>query len=457
MSVLLLCIMLIFLSACGDGNSKFRSNIISLNGTLVDGYIQGASICLDFNNDGICSVTEAKTTTSNEGTFSFEDINTSQNLFVTLLSSGGIDTATDNTFNDDLKNIINVYKVPNQLITTPFTDLVAISFLLESSPQDAMALTTSKEDISHAFELDTTELNQDPMQNIKLFLHVQFLQHIKALLTTIVTSNSAEYTYADVLKKVKKVIVEQISYASDLRDFINKILTILGFEYTITISEEAKDFIIDNILEYKIFLNTLSADPRVTVEVLDRLQKLLEIQRNQIQNIIIASDYNATIDPLDLEMLINSLVQSDFNTTDAVWDENACKESDIYKKIEHTSWSAPGVFTTDSANGISIQSKVSANEHDLLNSTLVELYYPTLDQNRTYSQTVVFSSSYNFAFDQAWTTNTNKYIYIKTPKDNNNKSNCYRYRLSSTIAENILPVKVYRYTDFNATDINTTN
>ncbi len=45
------CGLTMLLSACGGGSSNSDS---SISGTVIDGYIEGAKVCLDANNNGLC-------------------------------------------------------------------------------------------------------------------------------------------------------------------------------------------------------------------------------------------------------------------------------------------------------------------------------------------------------------------------------------------------------------------
>ena len=54
------------LAACGGSGSSS-----SISGRVIDGYIQGAQVCLDVNNNMSCDANEPSTTTSADGSYSF--------------------------------------------------------------------------------------------------------------------------------------------------------------------------------------------------------------------------------------------------------------------------------------------------------------------------------------------------------------------------------------------------
>ena len=58
------------LVACGGGSSSSSSSSVILAGEVIDGYIEGATVCLDDNGDGVCGATEARSVTTADGKFS---------------------------------------------------------------------------------------------------------------------------------------------------------------------------------------------------------------------------------------------------------------------------------------------------------------------------------------------------------------------------------------------------
>ena len=56
----------LFLSACSSGSG----DSVSLSGKIIDGYIKGAIVCLDENNNGACDNGEPSTTSAEDGSYS---------------------------------------------------------------------------------------------------------------------------------------------------------------------------------------------------------------------------------------------------------------------------------------------------------------------------------------------------------------------------------------------------
>lgn len=55
------------LVACGGGSS---APTVTLSGEVIDGYIEGATVCLDSNGDGVCGADEPSAVTDANGAFS---------------------------------------------------------------------------------------------------------------------------------------------------------------------------------------------------------------------------------------------------------------------------------------------------------------------------------------------------------------------------------------------------
>jgi len=61
---------LLLLQACGGGGGGSGSTTSTLSGAGMDGYITGATICLDLNNNGLCDTSEPTATTGANGSYS---------------------------------------------------------------------------------------------------------------------------------------------------------------------------------------------------------------------------------------------------------------------------------------------------------------------------------------------------------------------------------------------------
>src|SRR5690606_16336097 len=109
----------------------------------VDGYLNGATVTCDVNENGFSDNGEMSTRTNSVGAFTFASACNN-----TLLATGGIDTSTDYGFSGAIS------APAGSAFITPLTTLLAVSSL--SSAQLAQALNLDA-------GVDVTAV--DPMQN----------------------------------------------------------------------------------------------------------------------------------------------------------------------------------------------------------------------------------------------------------------------------------------------------
>lgn len=67
------------LSGCGGGDSSTAATTspaatTSLSGTVADGYLSGATVCLDINNNGVCDIGEPSGTSGSNGAYTISGI-----------------------------------------------------------------------------------------------------------------------------------------------------------------------------------------------------------------------------------------------------------------------------------------------------------------------------------------------------------------------------------------------
>jgi len=418
---------------------------ITINGLVIDGYISDATVCIDSNNDGSCSG-ELSSTTDENGIFKITQSNSKDNLLLTLLVEDGLNTSTNAALDEQLKRIVDTSLLENteQLIVSPFTDLVSCSFL-NSKNQDANALNDSKSIVAGILDIQTKELDEDLMQNVKLFLKTQLLQYTKIFIEKIITKNTLKsLSVSDKLnlqKNIKKYIIE--FYPDTNRILIS---TAENQDPSIIVPDNEELFLVEQIKELKNSLNTLEENKLLTVAHLSRLEKLLHIKMQNIFSKL--EDYtenNTSLEVVDLTITIEDLTQTIFNTTDAILDNQACVESPIYNILENTPFYPDS--TDDATNGISVRLKVE-NGTTLENNT-IKIFYPDLESIKTDDRITVFQENdeYYFVFDRAWVNNENNIVYVKSPKDENNLYSCYRYKLNSLTGTSIQSSKVFSYSE----------
>ncbi len=277
----------ILLFGCGSGESgsSSSSNLThSISGIIVDGYIKDAIVCLDKNLNGLCEKTEPKTTSKEDGTFIFLKVKVEANKFYPVISKGGIDTATGETFYGELKNIITSEDITlgKQLSVSPITDLIATTFL-ESPKKDSSALETTKENISLALNLTKEEIDKDPMQDKKVFAKAQEIQQVKTLIEKSSQKANGSKLTSKQKNSITLALVEQINENSTLD--ISKVLTNIETNLKISIPTNEKSFIQDQAVELKKHLESINSD-NTSTEKLNEIQKSLETKLEKANEII---------------------------------------------------------------------------------------------------------------------------------------------------------------------------
>lgn len=73
------------LVACGGGSSPSPSaSSLTLSGEVIDGYIEGATVCFDTNADGACGSDEPRATTAANGSFSLSVTGSTDGKFIVV-------------------------------------------------------------------------------------------------------------------------------------------------------------------------------------------------------------------------------------------------------------------------------------------------------------------------------------------------------------------------------------
>ena len=148
-----------FLAGCGGGSDFVAPVVqpsITTSGKAVDGYLSGASVLCDTNNNGAADSGEAISIASPTGDFVF-----SPGCSSVLVSSGGTSTDTDFPF----KGLI---KAPaGSAFITPLTTLMAISGLTAAQVATALGLPAGT---------DVTKI--DPMVNLELQKRTLAIQQV---------------------------------------------------------------------------------------------------------------------------------------------------------------------------------------------------------------------------------------------------------------------------------------
>lgn len=440
--LLIVNILLLLFTACGS--SDFTKDI-SFGGVVVDGYIRGATVCLDLNRDSVCNNSEPATTSDENGKFGFASTYFDGYSYIPLIAKGGTDTATNKAFQGELKNIIDTSKLSedNTIIINPLTDLVAVSYL-RAEIDDNASLSDSVDEVAKVFNLSNADVLGDPMQNATLFVKVQEIQNLKRLIQTSAVKTYMAESGKNLLHEIKEALVTQIKDSTDGNLNLQRVLDTVEIQLNMSIPENEKTFIVSQVAEIKSALDVFATDTTIDLQNLDRLQlaleNSLEVAYTRLKN---TRETNTTIELLDINITYASITQSIFDKTDGILDEQACLQTNGYQMIADDSYDSGREIDTN--NGIYIESKYSNTLE--INATEVQIYYTDLNVQKQEHNTIVYKDDYTFAFDEAWVDNTKHTIYIRIPKDTNDLYGCYRAELNSTTANEITFTKVYRFLD----------
>lgn len=95
----------------------------NVDGTAVDGYLSGATVCLDTNGNLTCDLDEAQTVTDANGKFTLNIADADGNDNARIICRGGIDTASGAAFSGIM--ISPVSKGADGYMVSPMTSMVA--------------------------------------------------------------------------------------------------------------------------------------------------------------------------------------------------------------------------------------------------------------------------------------------------------------------------------------------
>ncbi|WP_353661199.1 Ig-like domain-containing protein [Hydrogenimonas sp. SS33] len=142
----------------GGGGQPSNPPSVKTNGKAVDGYIAGAVVVDDKNDNGVEDSGEANVTTDASGNFTFPPgvLNPGDSLFLT----GGIDLATGLPFEGRLSGIYEGGEAILSPVTTYLHQLV----------KSGESVDDAKKKVSQLFHIDVADVTADPMKNPDTFI-----------------------------------------------------------------------------------------------------------------------------------------------------------------------------------------------------------------------------------------------------------------------------------------------
>ena len=414
-----------------------------IEGRVVDGYIRGATVCLDFNQNNICDFNESIIHTDENGTFSFSDTLKYNVNPITVIAFHGVDTATEKDFKGFYRSVIDITTLTQEshnLIISPITDLSTLVYL-QNYDHTLENIDLAKEEIAILLNLTKEQTSQDPMKDVKLFCKAQEIEHTKQLLNTVALKHkNISRSMTEEEFKVQEVIKKELL---NLSLNIEQIVIAMEIKLDIKIPENEQTFVIAQVTEIKRVLNDVANSTNITNQLLERVQRSLDSVQSAVIAYLAISDEDVILDVVELNITEETITESDYDKVDAIEDPQACITGNGYSKIinnaNHES------ITTDTTNGVSIRSQYPQDEDN--STSEVVFFYPNLTKNKTYEESIIFGDNYYFVYDTSWPQSQLRTVYVQTPSDINNSHTCYRYYLNTNKISDVTPTKVFRYSE----------
>jgi len=162
-------------AASGSATNGVGTASHSITGKAIDGYLSGATVCLDLNADSVCDADEPTTVTDANGTFILEigDYNATVLAGAELLVYGGIDIDTNSSFEGTLVAPFDANE--SEYIITPLSTLVA------SKVDSNGTIASAKAEVIASLGLEEGDLDKDPIAEGDAEMMEKALEFQKAL------------------------------------------------------------------------------------------------------------------------------------------------------------------------------------------------------------------------------------------------------------------------------------
>ncbi len=203
-----------FLAGCGGTTAATQTSSAVLTGTTIDGYLQGATVFLDLNNDRLWTAGEPKAITSESGQYSLDTSGVSSVSGKYVIVTGGVDTDTGYPFQGRL--IATVENASSGQVVTPLTTLAYAMVAQGLAPN----VEAAKAQIATALGLDAGDLRLDPLKYLDtkpaIYTNQVALQQAVQLLAAVnndagLTAYEAQLKVMEALALVVKAQVSKIS------------------------------------------------------------------------------------------------------------------------------------------------------------------------------------------------------------------------------------------------------
>ena len=160
LSTLALAATTVLLTACGGGGGGSGS-VNALSGVAVDGYLQGATVFLDMNRNGVLDAGEPSTVTDLNGRYAVDYSGVTGAITgLPVVVTGGVDSDTGFAFAGKLSAPVDAAKQAQ--VVTPLTTLVDAMV----AQRLAADVASAKQKVAAALGLTVDQLSTDPVAAI---------------------------------------------------------------------------------------------------------------------------------------------------------------------------------------------------------------------------------------------------------------------------------------------------
>ncbi|QSZ40856.1 hypothetical protein GJV85_01560 [Sulfurimonas aquatica] len=220
-------ILTVFLGACSGGGggsssetptSPITPTTKTISGTIVDGLIKDAKVCLDLDSNDACDSGEPTTTTSSTGAYTLS-IDSSLNSELNIISIGGTDIATGKPFEGTLRKTINTASDSANIVVTPLTTLAQKIYKLEKLLDPTYTITKAQEKLATNLGITPAQVKANPLQDKELFAVTQkIVQATQLLTTTLQKDDSDRVVNQEVFEKVLTQVAKTVNEDSTTKD-----------------------------------------------------------------------------------------------------------------------------------------------------------------------------------------------------------------------------------------------
>ena len=162
-------------NSSSSSSSSSSTSSTTVSGTVADGHIKGAKICIDLNNNGQCDSDEPTANSDENGSYS---ITTDENVSgKNIIASGGFDIGRNSEFDSKMIAYIN----GDNANITPIT-----TFVNAYAKSQGVDINTAEQDVASILGINVEDVEKDPTvdDNLqKISLKLQLMAETVAKLT----------------------------------------------------------------------------------------------------------------------------------------------------------------------------------------------------------------------------------------------------------------------------------